>query len=65
MSSKVRRLLRELPSDDEEPSQDADAGSAVDADAEAAKPWLHDFNGYLHSTDNLGGLSVVEWWGVS
>jgi hypothetical protein len=32
---------------------------------EASKPWLRDFNGYLQSRDELGDMSIVEWWGVS
>jgi hypothetical protein len=23
------------------------------------------FNGYLQSSDELGNMSIVEWWGVS
>lgn len=61
-SHKVKPLLCKLPDSD---SDDNEPESEPEPDASAvAKPWLKDFNGYLDSTDNLGELSIVQWWGV-
>jgi len=30
-----------------------------------SKPWLHDFHAYLNSRDNLGDMTVVQWWGIN
>ena len=54
---KVGILLREL-SDDE----DNDDGSVVGE--VLGDPWHDGFHSYLNSRDQLGTLSIVEWWGV-
>jgi hypothetical protein len=55
---KVGVLLREL-SDDKEEELDDQASQA-----NPSNPWHDDFHGYLHSRDQLGTMSIVEWWGV-
>ena len=57
---KVGILLREL-SDDED--DDADMRE-LDAPTNLNDPWREDFRGYLHSRDELGAMTIVEWWGV-
>lgn len=57
--SKVNKLLREL-SDDEDLTDAALTSSST----HPGKPWLRDFNGYLNSTDILGEMTIVKWWGV-
>jgi len=58
-TQKVGILLCEL-SDDED---DADTGGQ-DTSANPNDPWRDDFNSYLHSRDQLGAMTIVEWWGV-
>jgi len=64
---KVGILIRELSSDDESDRDCMETGdSSINAVADdSAVPWHKDFNGYLNSKDQLGDLSIVEWWGVS
>jgi len=59
ITRKVGILLREL-SDDED---DTDP-QGQDVPANLNDPWREDFNGYLHSRDKLGTMTIVEWWGV-
>jgi hypothetical protein len=56
---KVGILLHEL-SDDKD---NADTTSG-DAPTNMNDPWCDDFKGYLHSRDQLGPMTIVEWWGV-
>ncbi|KAG6834676.1 hypothetical protein H0H93_008099, partial [Arthromyces matolae] len=59
--SKLNGLLREL-SDDED-----DVGSlpTPSVPVNQEKPWLEGFKKYLHSTDVLGDLTIVRWWGLN
>ncbi|KAL1949584.1 hypothetical protein VTO73DRAFT_8465 [Trametes versicolor] len=61
-SRTIRPLLRALPDSDSEMDSDDESESEADG-SESAKPWLKDFDGYLDSTDDLGGMSIVQWWG--
>jgi hypothetical protein len=56
---KVGILIREL-SDDEDENSDELGTSPIDL----RSPWHKDFNGYLNSKDQLGNMTIVEWWGV-
>jgi hypothetical protein len=62
--------MREL-SDDESGAEtgsddNAERGMRATSDLkDAEKPWLKEFNGYLRDIDDLGGRSIVRWWGVS
>jgi hypothetical protein len=56
---KVGILLREL-SDDEDNADTCEQ----DAPTNLNDPWRDDFKGYLHSRDQLGAMTIVEWWGV-
>lgn len=29
------------------------------------KPRLHDFHAYLNLKDHLGGMSIIQWWGIN
>ena len=55
-------LLRELSSDDEEPIS---ATTSIPAPADPDKPWRKEFYHYLNTVDELHGLNIVQWWGVS
>lgn len=57
---KVDVLLHEL-SDDENNDKDPDVG---DPSSSQHVLWHSDFHGYLNSRDELGMMSIVEWWGV-
>ena len=63
--SAIRRLgslIREL-SDDEADDTAGRSSPAVSGDS--GDRWRRDFDGYLGSRDQLGEMSLVEWWGVS
>ncbi|KAF8545652.1 hypothetical protein OG21DRAFT_165877 [Imleria badia] len=30
-----------------------------------AKPWLQGFHEYLQTHENMGDLSIVQWWGIN
>ena len=57
---KVGVLLREL-SDDEDQDKTSDIG---DISSNPHTPWHGDFHGYLNLKDQLGVMTIVEWWGV-
>ena len=57
---KVGILLREL-SDDEDDDKLSFIG---DVSSSQHVPWHSDFHGYLNSRDQLGTMTIVEWWGV-
>ena len=54
---KVGVLLRELSDDEDD--------TAMNATSNPSDPWRRDFDSYLNSRDQLGTMSIVEWWGVS
>lgn len=62
--------MREL-SDDEsgaETGSDNNFGGgrqAISDLKDVEKPWLKEFNAYLRDIEDLGGRTVVQWWGVS
>jgi len=58
---KLGILIREL-SDDEDDADSSPASPIVPEDLRRA-PWQKDFNGYLNSKDQLGNLTITEWWG--
>ena len=58
-------LICELSDDDESDKEYEESGDfSTAAVGDLAAPWCKDFNGYLQSKDQLGDLSIVEWWGV-
>ena len=62
MTRKVGVLLRELSEDED---KDEDKIPAVgDVSSGRHVPWCTDFHGYLNSRDQLGVMTIVEWWGV-
>jgi hypothetical protein len=58
---KIGTLIRELSDDEDEDDEDA----LTLAPDELRAPWRKDFHGYLNSKDQLGDMSIIEWWGVS
>lgn len=56
---KVGVLFRELSDNEEGLDTDME-----DDFADPNDPWRADFKGYLHSRDQLGTMTTVEWWGV-
>jgi hypothetical protein len=60
---KVKQLLYEL-SDDDDDDDDMLASSLTNSNPH--HPWLHKFQGYLNSKDQLAtGMSIVQWWGLN
>lgn len=57
---KVNALIQELL-DDEDDSDDSARPSPI---GNLTTLWHKDFNGYLYSKDQLGDMSIVEWWGA-
>jgi len=59
---KVSVLICKL-SDDEDEDGVKSSTSPIAAN-DLCTPWHKDFNGYLNSKDQLGDMTIVEWWGV-
>jgi hypothetical protein len=67
---KVTRLLREL-SDDKMDDNDnntpvpSSPSAPTSSQVDPRKIWLHDFNYYVNTFDQLAeNQSIVQWWGV-
>jgi hypothetical protein len=61
---KVGILIRELSDDDDEGNDGIESRASPITPGEPSAPWRKDFFGYLNSTDQLGNMTIVEWWGV-
>ena len=61
-NEKLQALLGEL-SDNEE--MDLSPGPSQENTRDPLKPWLQGFHQYLNTHENLGELSVVQWWGIN
>ena len=61
-NEKLQALLSEL-SDNEE--VDLSPGPSQENACDPLKPWLQGFHQYLNTRENLGELSVVQWWGIN
>ena len=59
---KLSMLICELSDDDED---DAESLASPIVPEDICAPWQKDFNGYLNSKDQLGNMTIMEWWGVS
>ena len=59
---KVGILIRELSDDEDEEGVESSTSPITANDLHT--PWRKDFNGYLNSKDQLGDMTIVEWWGV-
>jgi hypothetical protein len=55
---KVNVLIQELL-DDEDDDKNMESNPIP-----STTPWHKEFNSYLYSKDQLGDMSIVEWWGV-
>ena len=59
---KVKQLLHELSDDNDD--NDVLEPSLMYSDPH--RPWLHEFQGYLNSKDQLTtGMSIVQWWSLN
>ena len=56
---KVGVLIQELSDDEDEVSIELGTSSI-----DLSKLWCKDFNGYLNLKDQLGNMTIIEWWGV-
>ena len=61
---KVGVLICELSDDDDEDNNGIQSCASPVTPSEPSAPWRKDFFGYLNSTDQLGNMTIVEWWGV-
>ena len=66
----LNELMQELSDDESGAETGTDDNAersmwAPSAPKDAEKPWLKEFNGYLYDVEDLGGWSIVWWWGVS
>lgn len=59
---KVGILIRELSDDEDE--DDVESSTTPIAPNDLHAPWHKDFNRYLNSKDQLGNMTIIEWWGV-
>ena len=59
---KVGILIRELSDDEDEEGVESSTSPVTANDLHT--PWRKDFNGYLNLKDQLGDMTIVEWWGV-
>ena len=57
-------LIHELSDDDDEDNDGIKSCASPIMPGEPSAPWRKDFFGYLNSTDQLGNMTIVEWWGV-
>ncbi|GLB43962.1 putative hAT family C-terminal dimerisation region [Lyophyllum shimeji] len=68
-SRKLRQLLAELSTDEDEPSARVGAASSslLQDGADMSRPWLKEFNHYLDSGDEELGddMTIVRWWGLN
>ena len=61
-NKQLQVLLGEL-SDDEE--VESTTGPGHENTHDPLRPWLQGFHQYLNTHENLGELSVVQWWGIN
>jgi hypothetical protein len=61
---KVGILMHELSDDDDDDNDGIESCPSPITPGEPGAPWHKDFFGYLNSTDQLGNMTIVEWWGV-
>jgi hypothetical protein len=59
----LKKLIREVGSDDEDDIPDAAASTA---NFDPLKPWLPDFKRYIDTLEATPppGMSTIQWWGV-
>ena len=61
-NKQLQALLGELSDDEEvEPT----TGPGYENARDPSRPWLQGFHQYLNTHENLGELSVVQWWGIN
>lgn len=57
-----KALLRDVSSDEDEPSNPLTSASSIDPE----RPWLKDFHCYLDAIHDLPDtMDIVQWWEVS
>lgn len=55
---KLQALFSKLVDDESDGSDDVDMSASNNT-------WLHSFHEYLNRKDNLGNLSLIQWWGIN
>ena len=61
-NEKLQALLGELLDNKE---KDLSPGPSQENAHNPLKPWLQGFHQYLNTCENLGKLSVMQWWGIN
>jgi len=62
--NKIKTLLRELSSDDEDAGSPGPVGRGT-LPSDSARPWFAEFQRYLDAKEDFPvGVSMVQWWGV-
>lgn len=65
---KLQALFSKLVDDESDISDDVDMSASNNTSAQwddPSRPWLSSFHEYLHRQDNLGNLSLIQWWGIN
>ena len=65
---KLQALFSKLVDDESNTSDDVDMAASNNTSAQwddPSRPWLCTFHEYLNRQDNLGDLSLIQWWGVN
>ncbi|KAF8240107.1 hypothetical protein L208DRAFT_1385036, partial [Tricholoma matsutake] len=62
---KVGVLIHELSDDDDDSNDGIKSCASPITPSELSAPWCKDFFGYLNSMDQLGNMTIVEWWGCN
>ena len=71
----IQELLDDDNDDDNENDDDENDGNSDNnlgdtisgpssTQGDSAAPWCKNFDGYLYSKDQLGEMTIIEWWGV-
>ncbi|KAF8234649.1 hypothetical protein L208DRAFT_1393649 [Tricholoma matsutake] len=61
---KVGILIHELSGDDDDSSNGIKSRASPITPSEPSAPWRKHFFSYLNLMDQLGNMTIVEWWGA-
>ena len=64
---KLQALFSKLVDDESDGSDDVDMSASNNTGVQwddLSTPWLCSFHEYLNRKDNLGDLSLIQWWGI-
>ncbi|KAF8224475.1 hypothetical protein L208DRAFT_1410183, partial [Tricholoma matsutake] len=62
---KVGILIHELSDEDNDSNDGIESRASPITPSELSAPWRKHFFGYLNSMDQLGNMTIVEWWGCN